>query len=57
MAGADPDTLLAYYMFVNHGWAPSRVSEPLPRERTLVALFALKEIKSRPKPKGDDLWR
>lgn len=57
MAGADPDTLLAYYMFVNHGWAPSRVSELPPRERTLVALFALKEIKSRPKPKGDDLWR
>jgi len=51
MAGEDPDTLLAYYMFANHGWEPSRVSRLPPREKILAALFALKEIKSRPKPK------
>mgnify|MGYP001094550395 CR=1 FL=1 len=51
MAGDDPDTLLAYYLFVNHGWEPWRVPELSPRRKALVALFALKEIKSRPRPK------
>lgn len=52
MARGDPDTLLAYYMFVNHGWTPGRVAELSPGEKVLATLFALKEIKSRPKPKG-----
>lgn len=51
MARGDPDTLLAYYMFVNHGWAPGRVAELSPGEKVLAALFAMKEIKSRPKGK------
>lgn len=51
MARGDPDTLLAYYMFVNHGWAPGRVTELSPGEKALAVLFALKEIKSRPKGK------
>ena len=32
MDGGDPDTALAYYMFVNHGWRPSVVSELPARE-------------------------
>ena len=27
MEGGDPDALLAYYMFVNHGWAPGRTGK------------------------------
>lgn len=52
MRGGDPDTILAYYMFANHGWNPGRVSGLPSREKILLTLFALKEIKSRPKPKG-----
>lgn len=52
MARGDPDTLLAYYLFVNHGWEPSRVSRLSPREKILMTLFALKEIRSRQKEKG-----
>ena len=51
MDGGDPDTLLAYYMFVNHGWRPQQVADLTDRERFLMTHFALKEIKSRPKPK------
>lgn len=51
MARRDPDTLLAYYLFVNHGWAPGRVAALSPGEKVLMTLFALKEIKSRPKGK------
>lgn len=40
-------------MFANHGWRPGKVSQLSSREKILLALFALKEIKSRPKPKGD----
>lgn len=47
----DPDTLLGYYMFVNHGWRPRRVVRLPPREKILLTLFALKEIRSRPKGK------
>ena len=35
MARGDPDTLLAYYMFVNHGWAPGRVAELSPGEKAV----------------------
>ncbi len=51
MEREDPDTLLAYYMMVNHGWRPQEVSGLPYREKILLTLFALKEIKSRPKPK------
>ena len=54
MRRGDPDTLLAYYMFANHGWRPSEVSGLPAREKILLALFALKEIRSRPKQKGGE---
>ena len=49
MDGGDPDTAMAYYMFVNHGWAPSKYIELPQRERALLVLFALREIKDREK--------
>jgi len=52
MDGDDPDTRLAYYMFVNHGWRPQQVDSLPDREKILMTLMALKEIKDRPKPKG-----
>ena len=51
MEGGDPDALLAYYMFVNHGWAPGQVDVLTDREKVLTTQFALKEIHSRPKAK------
>lgn len=51
MDGGDPDTLLTYYMFVNHGWAPHQVDGLTDREKLLMTQFALKEIHSRPKAK------
>lgn len=44
--------MLAYYMFCNHGWEPSKVAALSSREKVMLVLFAVKEIKSRPKPKG-----
>lgn len=45
----DPLTALAYWMFVNHGWEPSRVIN-LPRnEIALMLQFARKESKAREK--------
>lgn len=44
--------MLAYYMMVNHGRFPSEVLGLSSREKILLTLFALKEIKSRPKSKG-----
>lgn len=41
--------ILAYYMFVNHGWAPHKVAELPFRERVLMLQMADKEIKSRKK--------
>ena len=52
MDGGDPDTALAYYMFVNHGWRPSVVSELPARELILLELFMLKEIEARKNPDG-----
>ncbi len=43
--------MLAYYMFVNHGWRPQQVEDLPFREKLLMTLFALKEIRSRSKPK------
>ena len=51
MDGDDPDTRLAYYMFVNYGWRPQQVDSLPDREKILMTLMALKEIKDRPKPK------
>lgn len=52
MEREDPDTLLAYYMMCNHGWRPKEVSDLPTREKILLTLFALKEIKSRKKQEG-----
>lgn len=41
--------MLAYYMFVNHGWRPGRVAELPPEEKVMMTVFALKEIRSRKK--------
>lgn len=49
MDGDDPDTLLAYYMMVNHGWRPRQVSDLPLRERSLLTAMALREIRSRKK--------
>lgn len=43
--------MLAYYMFVNHGWRPQRVADLPYREKVLMIEMALKEINSRPKAK------
>ena len=51
MEGDDPDTRLAYYMFVNHGWRPQQVLDLPYREKILLTQLALKEIRSRPKTK------
>jgi len=40
-------------MMVNHGRFPGEVAGLPAQEKILMTLFALKEIKSRPKPKGD----
>ncbi len=47
----DPDTWLAYYMMVNHGWRPQQVADLPPREKALMVVMAEKEINSRPQPK------
>lgn len=49
MDGGDPDTLLAYYMMVNHGWRPRQVDSLPLREKALLAEMALREIRSRQK--------
>ena len=50
MDGDDPDTLLAYYMMVNHGWRPQQVDDQPLREKILLTEMALREIRSRKKP-------
>lgn len=40
---------MAYYMFVNHGWPPSKYDALSEREKVLVSIFARKEIESREK--------
>ena len=51
MGGPDPDpeTLAAYYCFVNLGWPPSKYEELPFRERALIAEFIRREIESRKK--------
>ena len=49
MEWEDPETMAAYYCFVNFGWPPSKY-EALPlRERVLLSQFIHKELASRPK--------
>lgn len=43
----DPDTVLAYYCWVNRGWAPSQYDALSPREKILVAVFAQEEASER----------
>ncbi len=47
MAEADPETMAAYYCFVNLGWPPSKYDALPYRERELVMAFIQKEIRSR----------
>lgn len=49
MEGSDPDTMQAYYMFVNHGRFPSEYEKLPYRERILVREFVKKELASRKK--------
>ena len=42
MDRGDPDTRLAYYMFVNHGWRPEQVSSLSLEEKAMMTVFALK---------------
>lgn len=51
MAASDPDTLIAYYCFVNLGWTPSTYANLPFRERALVAEFVVREMESRKKVK------
>ena len=46
-ATVEPDTemLVAYYCFVNPGWAPSRYDALPSREKQLVTEFALKSMR------------
>jgi hypothetical protein len=43
------DTMLAYYMFVNHGRFPSEIVDLPEDEKILMYQMAVKEINSRPK--------
>ena len=51
-ASPDPETMAAYYCFVNLGWPPSQYAALPYRERFLIAAFIKKEIDSRPKKGG-----
>lgn len=44
-AGWDTEMLVAYYCFVNLGWAPSRYDALPSREKQLVTEFALKSMR------------
>jgi len=39
---------MAYYMFVNHGWAPGRILELPFEEKALLAQMISREINNRP---------
>ena len=39
--------MIAYYCFVNLGWAPSKYVEMPFRERSLIAEFVLRDTKQR----------
>jgi len=43
------DTMLAYYMFVNHGRFPGEIADLPDNEKILLYQMAIKEINSRPK--------
>lgn len=49
MEGGDPETMIAYYCFVNLGWPPSKYAALPYRERLLIAEFVDREIKARKK--------
>lgn len=49
MNGDDADTWLAYYCFVNRGWAPSQYDALPYREKVLVAEFVHHEVEAREK--------
>ena len=43
--------MLAYYMFVNHGWRPSQEAGLPTREKILLAQFIRKEMRARQRAK------
>jgi hypothetical protein len=47
----DIDSVLAYYLFVNHGILPHNVLNMDTREKALVLAMSQKEIKNRPSGK------
>lgn len=47
MEVSDPDTIGAYYMFVNHGWKPTDWTKMSIKERALMLTFIAKEMQSR----------
>ena len=50
-AGWDTEMLVAYYCFVNLGWAPSRYDALPSREKRLVTEFALKSMRDQGRPR------
>lgn len=48
----DPETINAYYCFINLGWPPSKYERLPYRERLLISAFIQKEIESRKAQKG-----
>lgn len=49
MEEADPETVLAYYLYAQHGWPPSKFLALPTRERVLVAKFAVREAEQHKK--------
>lgn len=43
----DPDTILAYYCWVNRNWTPGQYDALSRREKLLIAEFAKKESSAR----------
>lgn len=41
-------------MFVNHGWSPEQLDNESDESKILMIHMMLKELKSRPKPKGQN---
>ena len=43
MREADDETVLAYYLYVQHGWPPGKFLSLSDKERLIVAQFAARE--------------
>ncbi len=53
MDETDPEFISAYYCFINFGWSPSQYLELSYRERVLIFLFIMKDLKTRDKLNKD----